>query len=282
MKKKKSFLNKLYRFVGILGPGLVTGQVMMSPSGIATYSQTGAAYGLTTLWTALLTFPLMAAIQGMCARIGLVTSNGLAGTIKAHYSKPILYLMLLFSFPAIVMNIGADIAGMGAVGNLLFPSIHPNYFCIAFTIILLVLIVFLPYQKIADILKYLCMVLLVYLIVPFLYRQELGSCFESHYYFNNQIWEKLHQHPCCYTPDYIFALSFLLADNYGSRRCEEKEKAFSGEKRMMLEMKEECKFRTLFSNVVMFFIILTTGTVLFKGGIHQIDTVEQAAQALNL
>ena len=157
--KKKS--NILIRFWKILGPGLVTGASDDDPSGIATYSQAGAAYGLSTLWTALITFPLMASIQEMCARIGLVTSHGLAGTLKKNYSKPVLYLMLLFSFPAIVMNIGADIAGMGAVGNLLFPSIHASLFSIVFTIILLVLIVYLPYLKIAAVLKYLCIVLLV-------------------------------------------------------------------------------------------------------------------------
>jgi uncharacterized membrane protein len=119
MNNKKNISYKLLRFWKILGPGLVTGASDDDPSGIATYSQAGAAYGLSTLWTALITFPLMASIQEMCARIGLVTSHGLAGTLKTHYSKPVLYLMLLFSFPAIVMNIGADIAGMGAVGNLI-------------------------------------------------------------------------------------------------------------------------------------------------------------------
>src|SRR5674476_1051083 len=164
--------SSLSRFWKILGQGLVTGASDDDPSGIATYSQAGAAFGLSTLWTALITFPLMASIQEMCARIGLVTTHGLAGTIKHNYSKPILYLMLLFSFPAIVMNIGADIAGMGAVGNLLFPSIHAIFFSIFFTILLLVLIIYLPYRKISAVLKYLCIVLLVYLIVPFLYKQD--------------------------------------------------------------------------------------------------------------
>ena len=142
---KKS--NKLLRFWKLLGPGLVTGASDDDPSGIATYSQAGAQYGLSTLWTALITFPLMAAMQEMCARIGMVTSQGLTGTLKANYSKPILYTMVLFSFPAIVMNIGADIAGMGAVGNLLFPKIHAMVFSVAFTAILLIIIVFLPYKN---------------------------------------------------------------------------------------------------------------------------------------
>jgi len=126
MTKKKSISEKLLGFFKILGPGLVTGASDDDPSGIATYSQAGASFGLSTLWTALITFPLMASIQKMCARIGLVTSYGLAGTLKKNYSKPVLYLMFLFSFPAIVMNTGADIAGMGSVGNLLFPSEVPQ------------------------------------------------------------------------------------------------------------------------------------------------------------
>jgi len=113
------------------------------------------------------------------ARIGLVTSQGLTGTLKKHYPRPILYLMLLFSFPAIVMNIGADIAAMGAVGNLLFPSIDANYFSVVFTIILLGLIIYLPYQRIAAVLKYLCVVMLVYFIVPFLYRQDMMAILKS-------------------------------------------------------------------------------------------------------
>ncbi|MBI3239323.1 MAG: divalent metal cation transporter, partial [Flavobacteriia bacterium] len=168
-RKKPS---KFRRFWKLLGPGLVTGASDDDPSGIATYSQAGAAYGLSTLWTSIIAFPLMASIQQMCARIGLVTSHGLTGTLKQHYPRPILYLMLLFSFPAIVMNIGANIAGMGAVGNLLFPSIDATFFSVFFTLVLLGLIIYLPYQRIATILKYLCIVMLVYFIVPFLYKQN--------------------------------------------------------------------------------------------------------------
>src|SRR5271157_4466193 len=99
-------------WLALLGPGFITGASDDDPSGIATYSQAGAAFGLSTLWTALITFPLMAAVQGMCARIGIVTSSGLAKILKAHYSKLLLYTVLFFSVPAIILNIGADIAGM--------------------------------------------------------------------------------------------------------------------------------------------------------------------------
>jgi len=270
----------LIRFWKILGPGLVTGASDDDPSGIATYSQAGAAYGLSTLWTAIITFPLMASIQEMCARIGLVTSQGLAGTLKTNYSKPVLYLMLLFSFPAIVMNIGADIAGMGAVGNLLFPSVHATYFSIGFTIVLLILIIFLPYQRIASILKYLCIVLLVYLIVPFLYKQDWIAVLKSTFIPTIK-----------FDKDFISILVAILGTTISpylffwqaTMEVEDQKKMKRDlvvNKRIISEMRKDVDFGMLFSNLVMFFIILTTGSVLFNGGIHQIDTVEQAAKAL--
>jgi NRAMP (natural resistance-associated macrophage protein)-like metal ion transporter len=272
--------SRLFRFWKILGPGLVTGASDDDPSGIATYSQAGAAYGLSTLWTALITFPLMASIQEMCARIGLVTSHGLAGILKTNYSKPVLYLMLLFSFPAIVMNIGADIAGMGAVGNLLFPSIKATYFSIGFTIVLLLLIIYLPYQKIAAVLKYLCLILLVYLIVPFLYKQDWVAVLKATFI------PKIR-----FDKDFISILVAILGTTispylfFWQATMEVEDKKGKGKnlvvnKRIINEMRKDVDFGMLFSNLVMFFIILTTGSVLFNGSIHQIDTVEQAAQAL--
>ena len=275
----KNKASKLTKFWKSLGPGLVTGASDDDPSGIATYSQAGAAYGLSTLWTALITFPLMAAIQEMCGRIGLVTAQGLTGTLKTHYSKPVLYLMVLFSFPAIVMNIGADIAGMGAVGNLLFPKIHAIFFSIAFTILLLVLIILLPYQKIAAVLKYLCIVLLVYLVVPFLYQQNwlaiLKGTFIPHITFDKNFISILVAILGTTISPYLF---FWQATMEVEERKLTKQIVLN--KKVMADMKADVDFGMLFSNLVMFFIILTTGTVLFNAGIHQIDTVEQAAQAL--
>jgi len=276
----KTNKSKFLRFLNTLGPGLITGASDDDPSGIATYSQAGAAFGLSTLWTALITFPLMATIQEMCARIGLVTSHGLTGTLKKYYSKPVLYLMLLFSFPAIVMNIGADIAGMGAVGNLLFPSINAAFFSIAFTIILLVLIIYLPYKKIAGILKYLCIVLLVYFIVPFLYKQDWMAVAKATFIPTIR-----------FDKDFISILVALLGTTISPylffwqatmevEDVKQMKKHLVVNKSIIQDMKHDVDFGMLFSNLVMFFIILTTGTVLFKGGVHQINTVEQAAQAL--
>ena len=280
MKRKNSIKSKLRRFWKLLGPGLVSGASDDDPSGIATYSQAGAAFGLSTLWTSLIAFPLMAVLQQMCARIGLITEHGLAGNIKLHYPKPILWLMLLFSFPAIVMNIGADIAAMGAVGNLLFPSIPTTYFSVFFTILLLVLIIYLPYQKIAAILKFLCLVLLVYLIVPFLYRQDwlaiLKATFIPSIQFNKEFISILVGILGTTISPYLFFWQASME----VEEVKHKKRHLVVNKKVIHEMQQDVDFGMSFSGIVMFFIILTTGTVLYKGGINQIDTVEQAALAL--
>ena len=280
MKRQRKSANKLIRFWKKLGPGLITGSSDDDPSGIATYSQAGASYGLATLWTAFFTFPLMASIQEMCARIGLVTSQGLTGTLKTNYPKIVLYLMVLFSFPAIVMNIGADIAGMGAVGNLLFPSIHPFFFSISFTIILLIVIVFLPYKKISSVLKYLCIVLLVYLIVPFLYKQDWFAILKATVIPTIKFDKNFISILVAILGTTISPYLFFWQATMEVEEMRHKKKGIMVNKKIMTEMKQDVDFGMLFSNIVMFFIILATGTVLFNGGVHQIDTVEQAAKAL--
>ena len=272
--------SKLRRFWKVLGPGLITGASDDDPSGIATYSQAGAAYGLSTLWTSIVAFPLMAAIQQMCAKIGLVTSQGLTGALKTHYHKSVLYLMLLFSFPAIIMNIGADIAGMGAVGNLLFPTIDASFFSVFFTLVLLGLIIYLPYIKIASVLKYLCIVMLVYFIVPFLCKQDLRAIVKATFIPTIK-----------FEKDFIAILVGILGTTISpylffwqaSVEVEEmksKKRHLMVNKKIIHDMKQDVDFGMSFSGVVMYFIILTTGTVLFNAGIHKIETVEQAAAAL--
>jgi NRAMP (natural resistance-associated macrophage protein)-like metal ion transporter len=278
--KMPTVTSKILRYWKIIGPGLVTGASDDDPSGIATYSQAGAAFGLSTLWTSIVAFPLMAAIQKMCARIGLVTNQGLTGALKSHYPRPILYVMLIFSFPAIVMNIGADIAGMGAVGNLLFPTIDATFFSVFFTILLLGLIIYLPYSQIASILKYLCIVILVYFIVPFLYKQDLVEIAKSTFIPSLK-----------FDKDFIAIIVGILGTTISpylffwqaSVEVEEmkhKKHHVMVNKKIIHEMNQDVDFGMTVSGFVMYFIILTTGTVLYQGGIHQIDTVEQAAMAL--
>lgn len=280
MGSRKNIFSKLKSFWKKLGPGLITGASDDDPSGIATYSQAGAAFGLTTLWTALITFPLMSAIQEMCARIGMITSQGLTGTLKKHYPKPVLYLMILFSFPAIVLNIGADIAGMGAVGNLLFPSIDASYFSVFFTLLMLILIIYLPYYKIAAVLKYLCIAMMVYLVVPFFTEQNWKQVFLA------ALLPKIE-----FNRDFILILVAILGTTLSPylffwqatmevEEIKRRKKTLIVNKKVIHEMGREIDLGMLLSNLVMFFIILTSGTVLYNAGIYRIDTVEEAARAL--
>lgn len=301
MNNTTNFSARIKKFLKVFGPGLITGASDDDPSGIATYSQAGAKFGLATLWTALLTFPLMAAIQEMCARIGMITSTGLTTTLKKHYPKALLYLMMLFSVPAIILNIGADIAAMGAVANLLLPGISPLFFSVAFTGILLVLIIFLPYHKIVAVLKYLCLSLLLYIAVPFFTHPDwtavikstfvptikvdkdfleiivaiLGTTISPYLFF----WQVTME-----AEDVKKSKQLLLARRKIAKNSEIQEYYTTREKRfislLIRKMQLDVNFGMLLSNIVMFFIILATGSALFAHGITQIDTVEQAAKAL--
>lgn len=277
LKKKSS---RLTRFWKLLGPGLVTGASDDDPSGIATYSQAGASYGLATLWTAIIAFPLMAVIQQMCARIGLVTSNGLTGNLKKHYPRPLLYVLLLFSFPAIILNIGADIAGMGAVGNLLFPKISSSFFSVFFTLLLLGLIIYLPYLKIASILKYLCIVMLVYFIVPFLYKQDLAEILRATFVPTIKLNKEFLAILVGILGTTISPYLFFWQASVEVEEMKHKKHHLLVNKKLIHDINQDVDFGMTFSGLVMYFIILTTGTVLYNEGVHQIDTVEQAALAL--
>ena len=262
------------------GPGLITGASDDDPSGIATYSQAGAAFGFGTLWTAPFTFPLMAAIQEMCARIGMVTSMGLTGTLKKHYHPMVLYTMLLFSFPAIIINIAADIAGMGAVGNLIIPEIDADWFGILFTLLLLASIIYFPYKKIAMLMKYLCISLLVYVAIPFLSDQDWTnifheSCFPDIHATKEYIAMLTAIFGTTLSPYLFFWQAHMEVEHFQSQK---KETVI--DKRLLHGIRKEVWAGMFYSNLIMFFIILTTGSVLHVHGIRQIETVEQAAAAL--
>jgi NRAMP (natural resistance-associated macrophage protein)-like metal ion transporter len=272
---KDSVVKKVSR---VFGPGLVTGASDDDPSGIATYSQAGALFGLNTLWTAVFTFPLMAALQEMCARIGLVTKKGLIGTIKSFYPTWLVTLIVLISFTAIVLNIGADLAGMGAVANMLIPAIPSYVFSTCIGLFLSYYIVVLPYAKIAFYLKWFCLSLLCYIIVPFLSDQDwyqvLRSTFVPHIILDKQ---------------YLLIIIGILGTTISpylffwqtSMEVEEiEEKKLVVDKKIIHVMQNDINTGIFFSNLVFFFIILSTGTVLHSSGIKEIQTVDQAAMAL--
>ena len=278
MKPQTGKANRLQRFWRKLGPGLVTGASDDDPSGIATYSQAGAMFGLKLLWTAVLTYPLMVAIQEMCARIGLVTRKGLTGTIKRYYPRYVLYVILLVSFPSITLNIGADIAGMGAVANLLLPAVPSFVFSIAFTGILIYSIVLWNYRKISNVLKWLCLTLFSYILIPFIGHTDWLEVAK------NTFWPRFENSKVFY-----MALVGILGTTISpylffwqaSMEVEEtNQRHLVVDKRIISEMETDVRGGLVLTNVVFFFIILTTGTVLFNAGSHEINTVEQAAMAL--
>ncbi|MFC3909115.1 NRAMP family divalent metal transporter [Legionella dresdenensis] len=274
MKKKGSIKN----FFAKLGPGLITGASDDDPSGIATYSQAGAQFGLGLLWTAFLTFPLMLAVQEMCARIGLASSQGLISNIKRHYSPFIIYTILLLMVPTIVFNISADIASMGAVIHLLVPAIPIFIASLVMCIFMLFYIIVLSYRQMVSFLKYLCLSLLLYLIIPFLCKQDLPAILKS-----------------SFTPGFIFTYEyvgmfiailgttispylFFWQTTMAVEDAKHKKTKLTG--KHFTKMVQDVAVGMFSSNLVMYFIILTTGTVLYKNGIHQILTVEDAAKAL--
>ncbi len=271
-------LSKIKRVWRKIGPGFITGSSDDDPSGIATYTQAGAAFGLHTLWTAWLSFPLMVAIQEMCARIGLVQQKGLTSVIKKYYPRWLLYLIIFISFPAITLNIGANIAAIGAVGNMLFPIIHPMLFSFVVMILLMWSFIKFSYRKIAGILKWLCLVLLLYIIVPFLVKQDLRNIlhhtFLPHFEFTKEFLSMLVAILGTTISPYLF---------FWQANMEEEEmlhRKVIVDKQIISEMQTEIKGGMFYSVLIMYFITLTAGSVLYANDQRNIETVEQAAKAL--
>jgi NRAMP (natural resistance-associated macrophage protein)-like metal ion transporter len=269
---------KLSRLKKIIGPSIITGASDDDPSGIATYTQAGAGFGLQFLWTAIVTWPMMVVIQEMCARIGIVTRKGLTGILKKHYPRPVLWAMIIFSFPAIILNISADLASMGAVSNLLFPAIPSSAFAIFYCALLLFNLIKLSYRTIATVLQYLCLVLLCYLIVPFLSKQDWGAILKSTFLPSIRF-------DMASISIFVAILGTTISPYLffwqTSMEVEEvKERKIMVNKHVLDEAKNDVRWGILFSNLIFYFIVLTAGTVLFPQGITKIDTVDQAAVAL--
>jgi len=272
LKKTK----KLWR---LLGPGFITGASDDDPSGIATYSQAGAQFGLKTLWTAWVTLPMMIVVLEMFSRLSLVTSRGLAKNLRLHYSKWFIYFVIILTLPAIVFNIGADLAGMGAVANLMFPAVSSSVFSAIFAILIIMLLVYFSYERMAATLKWLCLALLVYFVVPFLVKQD---------------WLEVLKHTAIptikWSRDYIYIIVAIIGTTispylffWQSSMCLEHKnhrKLVMKVDAQMEEMQLDVNIGMVFSNLAMFFIILTAASVLYPAGVTNIETVEQAAAAL--
>jgi NRAMP (natural resistance-associated macrophage protein)-like metal ion transporter len=261
-----------------IGPGFITGASDDDPSGIATYTQAGAAFGVTTLWVAWLSLPLMISIQEMCARIGLVQKKGLVSVIRKYYPGWMLYVLVLLSFPAITLNIGANIAALGAVGHMLAPGLDANFISLLFVVLLLWMMIKFSYKKIAAVLKWLGVVLLVYIIVPFLFRQDLR------FIIRHSLIPEFEM-----TQSFVATIVGLLGTTISPylffwqasmEREEIRHKKVVVDKHIITNMQTDVKTGMIFSNLIMYFIILTAATVFYPNGIRSIDTVEDAAMAL--
>jgi NRAMP (natural resistance-associated macrophage protein)-like metal ion transporter len=176
--KPKPAPDKLRRFFSSLGPGLITGAADDDPSGISTYSVAGASLGYSILWTALFSFPLMAAVQLMCARLGLVTGRGLGGVIRKRYPTWVLWLACLLLIVANVFNIGADLGGMADAMHMVTGA--PAYLWTPFFAVLItVLLIWSSYAWIVRVFKWLTLVLFAYVITAFLAHPDWSEVLRS-------------------------------------------------------------------------------------------------------
>jgi NRAMP (natural resistance-associated macrophage protein)-like metal ion transporter len=272
------------RFFANLGPGLITGAADDDPSGISTYSVAGASFGYSFLWTALLTFPLMAAIQLMCARLGMVSGRGLASAIRLRYPKWVLWPACLLLIVANVFNIGADLGGMADVMQMV-TGIRSYYWTPFFALLISALLIWTSYDLIARVFKWLTLVLFAYVITAFLARPEWGSVF-SGTFVPHVAW----------TRSYMSVLVGILGTTISpylffwqaAEEVEEDRKRGKttvaqrrGSTNQELRAAREDVFTGMFfSNLVMFFIILTTAATLHAHGVRNIETAKQASEAL--
>lgn len=276
--------NPLVRYFRLLGPGLVTGASDDDPSGITTYSVAGAALGYGPLWTAVATFPLMAAVQLVCARIGLVTGRGLAGAVRQHSPRPLLHGACLFLLAANVFNIGADLGGMADAAAML-TGIPSLLFVPAFSGLTIVATLWTSYAVFARWLKWLTAVLLAYVAAAVLaqpdWSQALRATFVPHIALDAQFTTTLLGILGTTISPYLF---FWQASQeveeertLGRRTLAARRGATAHELR---DARLDVTTGMLFSNLVMYFIILATAATLHQAGQRDIESSRQAAEAL--
>jgi NRAMP (natural resistance-associated macrophage protein)-like metal ion transporter len=267
-----------------LGPGIITGAADDDPSGIATYSVAGAQLGTKLLWTALLTWPLLAAVQMMCARIGKVTGQGLAANLQQRFPKWLLLAFVIALLVANTINIGADLTGMADAASML-SGVNSHWFVVAFAILISWATIRLQYHEIANVLKWLVLVLFAYPVTAFVVGADWGQVLRdtlipSLPHTKNE-WATLVAILGTTISPYLF---FWQASEEVE---EEKSAGQSTLAKRRGATTEELDLRNidvgvgaLFSNIVMFFIILTTAITLNRHGITDIETSRQAAEAL--
>jgi len=275
---------RLSEFLKDLGPGLITGAADDDPSGISTYSVAGASYGYATLWTALLSFPLMAAIQLMCARLGMVTGRGLASVIRKRYSRWVLWLACALVIVANVFNIGADLGGMADAMQMI-SGVRAYFWTPFFAALILGLLFWTSYRTMARIFKWLTMVLFAYVVAAFMSHPNWSDVFRQtfipHVEWSRGYLSVLVGILGTTISPYLFfwqAAQEVEEDrDHGKTTVAQRQGATNKELRVT---KRDVITGMLLSNLVMYFLILTTGATLNAHGQKNIETAKQAAEAL--
>ena len=272
-------------YANTLGPGLSTGAADDDPSGIATYSQIGAGFNFRLIWLTLFSFPFMSVVQEMCARIGLVTGRGLAGNMRLHYSRKVLYAVTLLLFIANTLNLGADLGAMAAVTKLLFPGASIILLIIGFGLASLLLQIYTTYARYAKILKYLTLALFSYVFTAFAVGINWGEVLRHTLIpsFNFGRAETLML--CAFLGTTISPYLFFWQTSQ-----EVEEEILKGRTTLaarrgaapeeIKKMRIDVWSGMFFSNLIAFFIIAACAATLFANGITTITTADQAASAI--
>jgi NRAMP (natural resistance-associated macrophage protein)-like metal ion transporter len=271
-------------FFSQLGPGLITGAADDDPSGIVTYSVTGATFGYGPLWTALFSFPLMAAVQLMCSRLGMVTGRGLAAVVRRRYSRWVLWGACLLLIVANVINIAADLGGMADVTHMV-TGISSLVWLPIYAIIIVLMLFYTSYRTVARIFKWLTLVLFAYVITAFISRPDWTHVLRATFV------PDLH-----WSREYLATLVGILGTSispylfFWQAACEVEEERAEGRVTVaqrrgatdaeLRRARNDVVAGMFFSNFVMYFIILTTATTLHAHGVTHIETARQAAEAL--
>ena len=268
-----------------LGPGFITGASDDDPSGIATYTQVGAQFGFGQLWTTFVNLPLMICIQEMVGRVGMTAGEGLTAVLRKHYGRKVVWLVVVLVFAANTVNIGADLGAMADSMRLLVPAIPFPVLLVAFTVLILVLEIFLTYKTYAEFLKWFAMSLLGYAVTAALVTTDWGDVLKHAVVPTFQ-----------FNRDFITAIVALLGTTISpylfiwqaDEEIEEeiaKGRTTIAQRRgaadlEMKSMRRDTYVGMTFSQIITFSIIVTAAGTFFRHGLHDIQTTAQAAQAL--
>lgn len=284
MEKKQPKASRLKNFLSTLGPGVITGAADDDPSGIATYSIAGAQLGTDLLWTAWLTWPLMACVQMMCARIGMVTGQGLASALRQKFPRPVMILVSLSLMIANTVNIGSDLAGMADAAEML-TGFSSHFFVVLFGAGIGIAIIWFPYAQITNVLKWLALTLFAYIVTAFLVRPDWGVVVKAAIIpslpAGKDEWSTLVAILGTTISPYLFF--WQASQEVEEEKAKGRHLLVNRRGATSKEIKDrlvDVSIGTFFSNLVMFFIILTTALTLHAHGLTNITTSKEAAEAL--